>query len=466
MKKKLILLCLGVFLLCGCEMKEEATFTINEDKSMDLEVIIGLDDELIDTLISMDENEDEDVSDSTENEAEIFDNTEIIEHTDEERRQYLNERFLYNENELNELIEDGYYLEEFKDEKYTGYKITKKVNNIDDLIGTPDFNLDDIDKIESKKVFTKNGNIYQGKIIVGDPTEIKEDENASQYGINVIYNFTLKLPNKSISNNATTVSEDGKTLIWNLSSGNISTIEFEFEFPSILTFLKDNIILTIVIALVIVLIIILLINFILKKSKKNNLFNDVTMKTNVEPVIQKNDSLTTIEQTQINQNTQVMGQGVNTQIPNQNVEMKIQEQTVQPEINNIQLQAENINTPQNIQQQMPNIQQESAMSQEQIINSINSIPVIQPNMETVTIQPEVNPQIQTMNQLNNTQIPEIKPIVPEHINIEPVYQETPQSVEQQVVNTQFNQPMVPNEVLNQNMPQQSENQNINKSQGI
>ena len=191
MKKKLILLCLGVFLLCGCEMKEEATFTINEDKSMDLEVIIGLDDELIDTLISMDENEDEDVSDSTENEAEIFGNTEIIEHTDEERRQYLNESFLYNENELNELKEEGYKLEEFKDEKYTGYKITKKVNNIDDLIGTPDFNLDDIDKIDNKKVFTKNGNIYQGKIIVGDPTEIKEDENASQYGINVIYNFTL-----------------------------------------------------------------------------------------------------------------------------------------------------------------------------------------------------------------------------------------------------------------------------------
>lgn len=466
MKKKLILLCLGVFLLCGCEMKEEATFTINKDKSMDLEVIIGLDDELIDTLISMDENEENDKFDSSSNEDEIIDVPEIIEHTDEERRQYLNESFLYNKNELNELKEEGYKLEEFQDEKYTGYKITKKVNNIDDLIGTPDFNLDDIDKIDNKKVFTKNGNIYQGKIIVGDPTEIKEDENASQYGINVIYNFTLKLPNKSISNNATTVSEDGKTLIWNLSSGNISTIEFEFEFPSILSFLKDNIILTAAIAVVIVLIIVIITTLILKKYKRNNSFSEVTMQINNQPVMQKNDSLTTIEQTQITKNPQIIGQGVNTQIPNQNVEMKVQEQIARPEINNIQLQAENINTPQNIQQQMPNIQQESAMSQEQIINSINSIPVIQPNMETVTIQPEVNPQIQTMNQLNNTQIPEIKPIVPEHINIEPVYQETPQSVEQQVVNTQFNQPMVPNEVLNQNMPQQSENQNINKSQGI
>ena len=466
MKKKLILLCLGVFLLCGCEMKEEATFTINKDKSMDLEVIIGLDDELIDTLISMDENEENDKFDSSSNEDEIIDVSEIIEHTDEERRQYLNESFLYNKNELNELKEEGYKLEEFQDEKYTGYKITKKVNNIDDLIGTPDFNLDDIDKIDNKKVFTKNGNIYQGKIIVGDPTEIKEDENASQYEINVIYNFTLKLPNKSISNNATTVSEDGKTLIWNLSSGNISTIEFEFEFPSILSFLKDNIILTAAIAVVIVLIIVIITTLILKKYKRNNSFSEVTMQINNQPVMQKNDSLTTIEQTQITKNPQIIGQGVNTQIPNQNVEMKVQEQIARPEINNMQLQAENINTNQNIQQQMPNIQKESTISQEQIINSINSIPVIQPNMEPVTLQKEVNTQTLTVNQSNNTQIPEIKPIVPEHINIEPIYQENPQPIEQQVVNTQFNQSMVSNEVLNQNITQQPESQNINKRQGI
>ena len=51
--------------------------------------------------------------------------------------------------------------------------------------------------------------------------------------ISQIYTFSLTLPKASISNNATTVSEDGKTLTWNLVSGNISTIEFEFEFPSI-----------------------------------------------------------------------------------------------------------------------------------------------------------------------------------------------------------------------------------------
>ena len=190
------------------------------------------------------------------------------------------------------------------------------------------------------------------------------------------------------------------------------------------------------------------------------------MQINNQPVMQKNDSLTTIEQTQITKNPQIIGQGVNTQIPNQNVEMKVQEQIARPEINNMQLQAENINTNQNIQQQMPNIQKESTISQEQIINSINSIPVIQPNMEPVTLQKEVNTQTLTVNQSNNTQIPEIKPIVPEHINIEPIYQENPQPIEQQVVNTQFNQSMVSNEVLNQNITQQPESQNINKRQGI
>ena len=45
MKKKLVLMLIGVFILCGCEAKQETTLTINEDKSMNFEGIMGYDDE-------------------------------------------------------------------------------------------------------------------------------------------------------------------------------------------------------------------------------------------------------------------------------------------------------------------------------------------------------------------------------------------------------------------------------------
>ncbi|MBP3799649.1 MAG: hypothetical protein ILA19_01570, partial [Bacilli bacterium] len=47
---------------------------------------------------------------------------------------------------------------------------------------------------------------------------------------NMDLSFTVTLPYKAISNNATTVKNDGKELVWNLASiNNKKSIEFEFE---------------------------------------------------------------------------------------------------------------------------------------------------------------------------------------------------------------------------------------------
>lgn len=46
---------------------------------------------------------------------------------------------------------------------------------------------------------------------------------------NLDLSFTVKLPTAPISNNATKIENDGKTLIWTLTSSDLNSIEFEFE---------------------------------------------------------------------------------------------------------------------------------------------------------------------------------------------------------------------------------------------
>ena len=46
---------------------------------------------------------------------------------------------------------------------------------------------------------------------------------------NLDLSFTVKLPTAPISNNATKAENDGKTLIWTLTSSDLNSIEFEFE---------------------------------------------------------------------------------------------------------------------------------------------------------------------------------------------------------------------------------------------
>lgn len=439
MKKKLFFMFLGVFLLCGCEMKGEYEFTINEDKSMNLEVIMGFDDELIDVMMSINEGDNEDIFGSNGTEDETTDlpefENETTEYTDEERREYLKtDNLTISGYTIEEIKQKGLVVEEFQDEKYTGYKITGKVDNIDNLIGTADFNLDDIADINNKKIFIKDGSIYNGKIIVGDPIDSGEDTTSTS-GINLIYNFTLNLPNKAKSSNATKVSEDGKTLTWDLSTGNISTIEFAFEFPSIMTFLKDNMILTAGIAVVVVLLIVVIITLLLKKSSKKNEIttNNVTnIPTNEQTMINTN-TLDITAPTQINQN---INQTIQPQLEqNQTMINQLNKQIVQHETN---INNQNVNQSVNIQPSVvanmdvnlqTAIQQPvQNVSQEEIINAMNSgrvIPKNQSQTTNVSVQPQ--PEINTGQQINNYNlsnnvIPEIKPIQPSRINVQPSQQ--------------------------------------------
>lgn len=466
MKKKLVLLCLGVFLLCGCELKEEATFTINEDKSMNIEVVAGFDDELIDALISMSESgsseeeetdlEEELNQEQTENDEELdfgFD-MQTKEYTDEERKNYLSEN-LKSEYNMSELEAKGIKIVEYQDEKYMGYKITGTIKNIDDLIGTPDFNLDDIEEINSKKIFEKNGKVYKGKIMVGDPTGKNEESSSSTAGINLIYTFTLNLPNKAISSNATNVSEDGKTLKWNLASENINAIQFEFKFPSKFAFLTDNMFVVAGIAVAIVLIVVILVTLLIKKSKKKNTTNELNNNSNNNIVTNEQNqqvmqnNMQPLEQPTLNQENNINVQNPAQQpINNQMQEQSIQEvqQIPNVQMNNqvieAQMPLQEVSAIQSGMQGEMRVEQTIPLQQNEIIgNVVTQNPVMQ-SPELMMQQPiqeiQQTPNMQTNNQIIGAQMPlQEVPIMQEEIRVEqtmPVHSTEPIGNEIDMIN--------------------------------
>jgi len=394
MKKKLILLCLGVFLLCGCEAKQEISFKINEDKSMDVKMFIGYDDALVDALMDSENDEESGVDISGDNldETDIVEeteDTEKVEYTDEDRKKYVSENV-----DLSSLgieVGDDYVAEVYQDDKYTGYIITKKVDNIDDLVGTPDFSLEDVDNIDNKKIFTKEKGVYKANITFDSSDE---DSYSSEYGIGVKSNFIVELPNEAISSNATSVSEDGKTLTWDLTSGNISTIEFAFEFPSLLTFLKDNIILVAIIAVVVVLAIVVIVTLLLKKSKNNNQDSFDEVNKLEQPVMQKNTDVVSNEINSTLNTVQNLENSVNNQAQTVNNSIPVQN----PAIDSIQPVIEPQPVVSSVEQQVPVIEPQP------VVNPVEQqVPVIEP-------QPVVSSVEQS--------IPVVQPIMPEQVKVE------------------------------------------------
>lgn len=200
--------------LCGCSMKTEYNMTINKDKSMDFSVIAAMDKELIDGLLSM-----ENMSiDGEENE-----NTENVEYTDEQRWQMLEKQTTEDESPK----DLGFTEEKYQENEYYGYKYTKKISNIDDISGNKiDFKLEDFKNISDSKFFVKDGNTYKAKFTMSNE---EQSEQTQGYDVGIDMIFTVTLPDKPISHNATETSEDGKTLIWNLLDKDSQNIEFEFS---------------------------------------------------------------------------------------------------------------------------------------------------------------------------------------------------------------------------------------------
>lgn len=237
--KRFLLLCLVSIVATGC-VKYNGILTINKDKSMEFSIIYAFDKSLMS-------------GESSSLKEEQFDN----------------------------LKKEGYTVEKYSDEKFEGFKLIKKFNNIDEVSTDKDveFNLSGMmnntesDKYMFKLVKDGDKSTYYAKFkfdsndsnstTTEEDTEATsetlpdEDESLKTTGEDVVtttgedddstdgsndsgldfsaltssmdLKFEVNLPNAAISTNATTKENDNKKLTWNLNYGAAQAIEFAFN---------------------------------------------------------------------------------------------------------------------------------------------------------------------------------------------------------------------------------------------
>ena len=292
--KKLFILLLVVVLVGGCTLKTEYNMDIKSDKSMDLSAIMAFDSELIAAMANNDTSEEStegDIeTDSTLTEDNTLEDNSLTEGettnegvlSEEETNESITEEetidgnidssnltdeqewAIIEENYGNDAFEDyekaGYKITRYEEGDFKGYKLTKSFSNIEDVTvkdvsftAAEDVQIKDADK----KIFTKDGLNYVANIPFETSSEL------SSMGVAFDMKFVITLPNEAISNNANNVTDNGKTLTWNVTDDN-ENISFEFSFIS-----KYVIYGAIgVIALLVLIIIIVIIRKIMKRNKK------------------------------------------------------------------------------------------------------------------------------------------------------------------------------------------------------
>lgn len=152
----------------------------------------------------------------------------------------------------------NYQIEAYSDDKVEGFKAKKHIENLSELsledafgsenVKDSEENQIKIEKKGPKTVYSQNASIDLSGM----------DESTESM---VTMKYVIKLPVKVGENNASEVSEDGKTLTWNLKAGETNEISFEAESNYLTTI--------IMISIAILLVIIILIVVFLNKGKKN-----------------------------------------------------------------------------------------------------------------------------------------------------------------------------------------------------
>lgn len=193
MKKiKYLIVALFLILLTGCS-SYDMSMSINKNKSMDLSINI--------------------VSTSKE---------EISKYVDS-----LKEKYEVNDFKVEEFTRDNNY----------GIRITKHYDNIDNnsfAERTDKFDLlylynNDYDKSIETKIFNVDKGFVSNRYAASFFVDLtNKDIDLS----NTKVTFAAYLPKGNVSNNASSVSEDGNTLTWNITNKGRTDIEFVFELGS------------------------------------------------------------------------------------------------------------------------------------------------------------------------------------------------------------------------------------------
>ena len=351
--KNIFVILISILLLNGC-VKNSNTMTINKDKSM-----------LFETEVL--------VSDS-------IDNNNI------------------DSSILKEYESHGLKITTVKEEKYSGYKISRKFSNIDNISSDSlnKINVNDILTQEEKdlKVFKMSHSFlkdtysvsieyefnvkdkdkyYKEPITVSDNDEedLTELNKTAELSSEMDFRFVVNLPSKSISNNAS--SENENTLIWNIKPENGKTnIDFSFSIYN----LKSIIILGVAgISLIVCLVVVL----VLIKKKHNS--KDTLILKDYDPSIE--DKIIGLES-------------------NNEVDYK-EDNTIENNVNNNPLNNTQIVTN-DVQNNVVNNQNIPINNQNVIVNSNINVSNSEQNMvsENVNVPSESNVINQAVNEIQTT----------------------------------------------------------------
>lgn len=155
-------------------------------------------------------------------------------------------------------------VEIFSNDEIEGFKATKHITDLsqislEEAFGEENVKDSEENQIKVEKKWQKT--IYTQKADI-DLTSMDE-MTASM----IKMKYTINLPTKVGNNNASEVSEDGKTLTWNLKAGEVNKIEFEATESGIMD-VKTVVI--VIIALALISIVVVIVILIVKKQKKKN----------------------------------------------------------------------------------------------------------------------------------------------------------------------------------------------------
>ena len=151
-------------------------------------------------------------------------------------------------NEKTRLEKQGYKIEDYDDGNFVGYSLSKFYKNID-VISSDNEVIADISltntsnhsnfMFQVERGFLKNK--YKAKIAFQDAKSVVNEANDDTVNGQPIINneipevsFTVSLPSKPISSNATKTENGGKELQWDLTNTTDEYAEFEFYLPNMI----------------------------------------------------------------------------------------------------------------------------------------------------------------------------------------------------------------------------------------
>ena len=465
MKKfvSLIILLFSFCLLTGC-VKYNTSMTINSDGSMNVEIML------------VTEEQEENTEDDGMN---MNTDTSISEEMKDNLERY------------------GFIVTDYNQDGYVGQVISKRINSINEV--TSSTKIDPVNLYmllgdeegttpPIQTYFYKQGNNYVADFIFKMTDDETVDNNMIALYDMFEITYKVTLPERSISNNAHSFSEDGKTLTWNLKVNEENPIKFEFSLPNLnnndsdikaeeeskfATFIKENITYIGMGLIFLLVVIVIIVSFVRKNKKENDVINTLDSKP-----ISDLDAGISNNQNEQNVNTSIP-QMVNPVImPNNVVETPTSNVVVDNNANQVPVSDVASAEPQMVNTSLDKVDVNSNEVQNTINNVVNNVsqqvattPILNNviNQTPVSNEENVNTSIpQTVNPVNTpnnvVETPSSNVITDNSANQVPVSNVV--SVESQIISSVVNEQPSNNSVVNP-LPNSISNElNQNQTQNV